>query len=172
MEPLDKNCDAAPTGSTATADTLVMAWLSEYAGVRALQVMTPASQQQLRDTVQLIVADRGDVNVDEEDIRQVLAGAESLQFGKATAKGAGRAELLCRQLWQEAVVLGEAAKPADRILLAIQSGTVEELEMDELTRILESVVSHAGGQAEVVFGHGLNPALGESIQITMLVSRS
>ena len=60
---------------------------------------------------------------------------------------------------------------AHRILLAIQSGTATELEMDELTYLLEYVVSQAGDQAEVVFGDGLNPALAESIQVMMLVSR-
>lgn len=172
MKHLDKNDSAAPTECATTADTLVTAWLSEYAGSGALQMMTPASQRQLRDAVHLIVADQGDVNVDKEDIRQVLAAAVSLQFGKATARGTQRVEMLCRQLWQEAIVLGEATKPANRILLAIQSGTTEELEMDELTQLLEYVVRQAGDQAEVVFGHGLNPALGESIQVVMLVSRS
>ena len=69
-------------------------------------------------------------------------------------------------------MLGDATLPAQRILLAIQSGTAAELEMDELTQILESVVSLAGDQAEGVFGHGLYPALGESIQIILLVSRN
>jgi cell division GTPase FtsZ len=42
--------------------------------------------------------------------------------------------------------------------------------MDELTYILEYIQSQSGDQAEAVFGHKLNPALGESIQVMLLVS--
>ena len=155
----------------AQADTLFTSWLTECADVPAVQAMTPATKSGLLTVLQHILADTGDINIDHHDIWTVLAGAESLQFGMATGEGHNRAAVIGQQLWEGSTLLGDATRPAHRILLAIQSGTATELEMDELTYLLEYVVSQAGNQAEVVFGHGLNPALGESIQVMMLVSR-
>lgn len=133
--------------------------------------MTLTTETSLLIILQHILADTGDINVDHQDIWEVLAGATALQYGMATSEGRNRAEVVGQQLWANAYVLGDATLPAHRILLAIQSGTATELEMDELTQLLEYVVSQAGDQAKVVFGHGLNPALGESIEVMMLVSR-
>lgn len=153
------------------AETLFTLWLQEYADSLAVQALTPDTKAGLLTVLQHILADTGDINLDHQDIWTVLAGANCLQFGMATGEGHNRAAVVGQQLWADSTMLGDAALTAHRILLAIQSGTATELEMDELTYLLEYVVSQAGDQAEVVFGHGLNPALGESIQVVMLVSR-
>lgn len=153
------------------ADTLFTFWLQECADVPAVQALTPTTQSGLLTVLQHILADTGDINVDHLDVWALLAGASSLQFGLATGEGHNRAAVVGQQLWADSTMLGDAALTAHLILLSIQSGTATELEMDELTYLLEYVVSQAGDQAEVVFGHGLNPALGESIQVMMLVSR-
>jgi cell division protein FtsZ len=153
----------------AQEDALFTSWLQECADVPAVQALTPATTSSLLTVLQHILADTGDINVDHQDIWALLAGATCLQFGLATGEGHNRAAVVGQQLWAESTMLGDATLPAHRILLAMQSGTATEL--DELTYLLEYVVSQAGDQAEVVFGHGLNPALGESIQVMMLVSR-
>ncbi|GAB3879667.1 hypothetical protein GCM10028824_43480 [Hymenobacter segetis] len=155
----------------AQADALFTFWLQECADVPAVQALTPVTNAGLLIVLQLILADTGDIKVDHQDIWTVLAGANSIQFGMATGKGHNRVAVVGQQLWDGSTLLGDDTLPAHRILLAIQSGTATELEMDELTYLLEYVMSQAGDQAEVVFGHGLNPALGESIQVMMLVSR-
>ena len=160
-----------PASGTAQADALFTFWLQECADVPAVQALTPATKAGLLTVLQHILADTGDINVDHQDVWAVLAGATSLQFGMATGGGHNRAAVIGQQLWEGSTLLGDVTLPAHRILLAIQSGTATELEMDELTCLLEYVVSQDGDQAEVVFGDGLNPALGESIQIVMLVSR-
>ena len=101
----------------------------------------------------------------------MLSEATSLQFGMATGGGYQRAEMVGQQLWASSTVLGDTNLPPHRILLAFQSGTATELEMDELVQLMEYIVSQAGEQAEVVFGHGSNSMLGENIQVMMLVSR-
>lgn len=131
----------------------------------------PATISGVLAVLQHILADTGDINVDHQDVWALLAGASSLQFGMATGKSHNRAAVVGQQLWAESTLLGDATLLAHRILLAIQSGPAKELEMDELTYLLEYLVSQAGDQAEVVFGHGLHPDLGESIQVMMLVSR-
>ena len=156
---------------TAQTDALFTFWLQECADVPAVQALTLATKAGLLTVLQHILADTGDINVDHQDIWALLAGATCLQFSMATGEGHNRAAVVRQQLWADSTMLGDAALTAHRILLAIQSGTATELEMDELTCLLEYVVSQAGDQAEVVFGHGLNPALGASIQVMMLVSR-
>lgn len=153
------------------ADALFTSWLQECADVPAVQALTRATKSGLLTVLHHILADTGDINVDHQDIWLLLTGATSLQFGMATGEGHNRAAEVGQQLWADSTMLGDTTLLAHRILLAIQSGTTTELEMDELTYLLEYVVSQAGNQAEVVFGHGLNPALGESIRVMMLVSR-
>ena len=159
------------TGNPVQAEALLTSWLRQCADFPAVQALTPVTKNRLLIVLQHILADTGDINVDHQDIWEVLAGATSLQFGMATGEGYNRAAVIGQQLWAGSTLLGDATRPAHRILLAIQSGTATELEMDELTNLLEYVESQAGEQAEVIFGHGLNPALGESIQVMMLVSR-
>ena len=170
-EPMQTPLIPHPANGPAQADALFTSWLQECADVAAVQALTPATKSGLLTVLQHILADTGDVNVDHQDIWALLAGATSLQFGMATGEGHNRAAVVGQQLWADSTMLGDATLPAHRILLAIQSGTATESEMDELTYLLEYLVSQAGDQAEVVFGHGLNPALGESIQVMMLVSR-
>ena len=105
-----------------------------------------------------------------QDIRTVLAGATCLRFGIATGTGHDRVSVIGKQLWGNLTLIGGAILPAHWILLAVKSRPATALEMDELTQLLANVVSQAGDQAEVIFGHGLNPALGESIQVIMLIS--
>ena len=154
------------------AEELLYSWRRECAALPSVQAMTSTTEASLLTVLQHILAESGDVNVDHQDVWEVLAGATSLQFGMTTAEGYNRAKVAGEQLWANLFVLGDAALPPHRILLAIQSGMDVELEMDELTEIVENVLRQTGEQAEVVFGHGLNPALSESIQVLLLVART
>jgi cell division protein FtsZ len=128
-------------------------------------------ETRLATVLQHMLADTGDINVNHHDVWDVLTSAKALQFSMATSSDLNRAQVVGPQLWAASTVLGDAALPARRIVLAIQSETTPELEMDELTQLLEDVVRRTGQEAEIVFGHGLNPALGDGIQVLMLVSR-
>ncbi|RAK62423.1 hypothetical protein [Hymenobacter edaphi] len=154
------------------AEWLLSTWRLECQSLPAVQALTPSTENELMALFTYILSDKGDVNVDHQDLWEVLVGATALQFSSATSQGSNRAEVAGQQLWATSAVLGDATLPAHRLLLVIQSGTNAELEMDELTQLVEGMVHQAGDQAEVVFGHGLNPALGERIQVLMLVSRN
>ena len=161
-----------PASGPVQADALFKFWLHECADSSIVSALAPAAKTGLLTVLQYILAGTGDINVDHQHTRAVLVGATSLQFGMATGEGHNRTAVLGQQLWVDSIVLGDAALPVHQILLAIQSGTAPELEMDEPTQLLQYVASQAGDQVEVVFGHGLNPALGANIQVMMLVSRS
>jgi cell division protein FtsZ len=50
------------------------------------------------------------------------------------------------------------------------SGEQAELEMDELTEITEYIQDKAGQEAEVIFGHGIDSSLGQSIRVTVIAT--
>ncbi|WP_187632207.1 hypothetical protein [Hymenobacter lutimineralis] len=153
------------------AAALLAHWKQEGVDLSAVQALTPATENRLLTVLQHILTDTGEINVDHQDVWEVLSDATSLQFGMATGEGHSRAEVTGQQLLTSSTMLGDGSLPAHRMLLAIQSGMSAELEMDELTQILEYLMDQTGRQAEVVFGHGLEPALGEGIRLLLLVSR-
>ena len=59
---------------------------------------------------------------------------------------------------------------AKKILLSIISGEQAELQMDELTEITEYIQEQAGDEAEVIFGHGVDPGLDDSIRVTVIAT--
>jgi cell division protein FtsZ len=59
---------------------------------------------------------------------------------------------------------------AKKILLSIISGEEAELQMDELTTITEYIQGQAGDEAEVIFGHGVDSALGDRIRVTVIAT--
>jgi cell division protein FtsZ len=59
---------------------------------------------------------------------------------------------------------------AQKILLSIISGVEAELQMDELTEITEYIQSQAGDEAEMIFGHGVDPDLGDRIRVTVIAT--
>ncbi|GAA4393924.1 hypothetical protein GCM10023186_45940 [Hymenobacter koreensis] len=146
-------------------------WKQEGVDLSAVQALTPATENSLLTVLQHILTDTGEINVGHQDVWEVLSGATALQFGMATGEGHSRAEVTCQQLLTSSTMLGDGSLPAHRMLLAIQSGMSAELEMDELTQILEYLMDQTGRQAEVVFGHGLEPALGEGVRLLLLISR-
>jgi cell division protein FtsZ len=59
---------------------------------------------------------------------------------------------------------------AQRILLSIISGVDAELSMDELTEITEYIQGQAGEEAEMIFGHGVDPDLCDRIRVTVIAT--
>jgi cell division protein FtsZ len=59
---------------------------------------------------------------------------------------------------------------AKKILLSIISGVEAELQMDELSEITEYIQEQAGEEAEMIFGHGVDPDLGDRIRVTVIAT--
>ena len=59
---------------------------------------------------------------------------------------------------------------AKKILLSIISGVEAELQMDELTEITEYIQDQAGDEGEMIFGHGVDPDLGDRIRVTVIAT--
>lgn len=158
------------TNSSDRAEALLWYWVRECADSPAVHALTPTTEAGLLTVLQHLLTDTEDLNVDRQDVWAMLAGATALQFGAAASQGPHRAELAGQQLWAHATILGEISLPANQLLLAIQSGTAPVLTIDELTHLTEGVIRQTGEQADVIFGHGVNPLLGESLQVLLMVA--
>lgn len=117
-----------------------------------------------------IITLAGYVNVDFQDVRTVMYNAGKAVMGTAETKGDNRARnaasgALTSPLLDSCDIMG-----AKKILLSIVSGAEAELQMDELTEITDYIQEQAGQEAEVIFGHGVDPKLGDRLRVTVIAT--
>lgn len=117
-----------------------------------------------------IITVPGYVNVDFEDVKTVMSGAGAAVMGSAVTEGDNRARKAAEQAISSPLLNSRDIHGAQRILLSIISGDQAELQMDELSEITEFIHEMAGEEAEMIFGHGVDPALGQSIRVTVITT--
>ena len=103
-----------------------------------------------------IITLAGYVNVDFQDVRTVMLNAGAAVMGSAETRGENRARKPPKERWH-LHCWTIAISWVQRILLSIISGEEAELQMDELTEITEYIQDEAGEDAEMIFGHGVDP---------------
>ena len=117
-----------------------------------------------------IITVPGYVNVDFEDVKTVMINSGTAVMGSAQTEGENRAlraaeEALNSPLLNDKDILG-----AHKVLLSIVSGDEAELQMDELSQITDYISEMTGEASELIFGHGIDPDLGESIRVTVIAT--
>lgn len=117
-----------------------------------------------------IITVPGYVNVDFMDVQTVMKGAGAAVMGSATAEGEGRALRAAEMAISSPLLNSKDIHGATKILLSIMSGEEAELQMDELTEITEYIQEKAGDDAEVIFGHGIDPNHGQNISVTVIAT--
>ena len=117
-----------------------------------------------------IITVPGYVNVDFEDVKTVMQNSGRAVMGSAKTHGENRARRAAEEALNSPLLNSEEVYGAERILLNIMSGTEAELQMDELTEVTEYIQEFAGDEADVIFGHGVDPLLGENIQVTVIAT--
>lgn len=117
-----------------------------------------------------IITLAGYVNVDFQDVRTVMLGAGAAVMGSSETRGDNRAEKAAQQALASPLLDNRDIMGAKKILLSIISGEEAELQMDELTTITEYIQGQAGDEAEVIFGHGVDAALGDRIRVTVIAT--
>jgi cell division protein FtsZ len=117
-----------------------------------------------------IITVPGYVNVDFEDVKTVMKNSGAAVMGSAKTTGDNRARRAAEEAINSPLLNNQNIKGADKILLSIISGDLAELQMDELTEITDFMQEIAGDEAEVIFGHGVDPDLGESIRVTVIAT--
>lgn len=117
-----------------------------------------------------IITVPGIVNVDFEDVKTVMYNSGDAVMGSAVTTGESRAKRAAEEAINSPLLNNQNIKGAEKILLSIVSGDQDELQMDELTEITDFMNEIAGDDAEVIFGHGVDPELGESIRVTVIAT--
>ncbi|MBS1486966.1 MAG: cell division protein FtsZ [Bacteroidetes bacterium] len=117
-----------------------------------------------------IITLAGYVNVDFQDVRTVMLNAGAAVMGSAETRGDNRAVKAAQQALASPLLDSRDIMGAKKILLSIISGEQAELQMDELTTITEYIQQQAGDEAEVIFGHGVDSALGDRIRVTVIAT--
>lgn len=132
---------------------------------KADNVLTTASKG-----IAEIITVPGYVNVDFEDVKTVMVNSGAAVMGSSTTEGENRARRAAEEAISSPLLNNESIQGAEKILLSIISGEEAELQMDELTEITEYIQEIAGTDADVIFGHGVDPDLGESIRVTLIAT--
>ena len=117
-----------------------------------------------------IITVPGYVNVDFEDVKTVMKESGAAVMGSAKTEGDNRAKRAAEEAISSPLLNNRDIHGAEKLLLSIISGEEAELQMDELTDIIEHIQEKAGEEAEVIFGHGVDPDLGESIRVTIIAT--
>ena len=117
-----------------------------------------------------IITVPGYVNVDFEDVKTVMKDSGGAVMGSAETSGESRARRAAEEAINSPLLNNQNIEGADKILLSIISGDQAELQMDELTEITDFMQELAGEDAEVIFGHGVDAELGDSIRVTIIAT--
>ena len=117
-----------------------------------------------------IITLTGYVNVDFQDVRTVMYKAGAAVMGAAETRGENRALNAAQEALASPLLDNKDIMGAQKILLSIISGEEAELQMDELTEITEYIQHQAGDEAEVIFGHGIDPELKDRIRVTVIAT--
>lgn len=117
-----------------------------------------------------IITVPGYVNVDFEDVKTVMKNAGAAVMGSAQTHGENRGRRAAEEALNSPLLNNQNLIGAQKILLSIISGEDAELQMDELADITDYMQEFAGDDAEVIFGHGVDPNLGENIRVTVIAT--
>ncbi|MBA4057784.1 MAG: cell division protein FtsZ, partial [Marivirga sp.] len=117
-----------------------------------------------------IITLAGYVNVDFQDVRTVMLNAGAAVMGSTETRGENRALKAAEGALASPLLDNRDIMGAKRILLSIISGVDAELQMDELTEITEYIQGQAGEEAEMIFGHGVDPDLSDRIRVTVIAT--
>ncbi len=112
----------------------------------------------------------GYINVDFEDVKTVMASSGAAVMGSARAEGDQRARRAAEMALSSPLLDNVNIRGAQKILLSIKSGTKKEIQMEELDEITSFIHDECGQDAEMIFGHGIDEDLQESVMVTVIAT--
>jgi cell division protein FtsZ len=116
-----------------------------------------------------IITVPGYINVDFEDINTVMRDSGVAIMGSGSAEGPERATLAIREALESPLLNDSDIYGAENILLYITSGD-EEVSMDEVSEITDYIQKQAGMEADIIWGNGNDPHLGNRLNITLVAT--
>jgi cell division protein FtsZ len=111
----------------------------------------------------------GSINVDFNDVKTVMKDSGGAIMGSAAAEGEGRATLAVQQALSSPLLNDNDISGAQHVLLNITYGDKEVL-MDEIAEITDYIQEEAGATADVIWGHGYDPTLGDKLSVTLIAT--
>jgi cell division protein FtsZ len=116
-----------------------------------------------------VIADTGVINVDFNDVNTVLRNSGRALMGSAVASGEGRDLEAVKAAMNSPLLNDHDIHGAKYVLLNITYGDKEVL-MDEIMNITDFIQGAAGESAEVIWGHGHDSLLGDTLSITIVAT--
>ncbi len=117
-----------------------------------------------------VITREEDINVDFADVNTIMRNSGIALMGSARTSGEGRARRAAEMALASPLLNHNNIVGAQNILINISYGsepvTMEEMKID----IMEYIQDHAGNEADIIWGAGSNPALGEEIEVTVVAT--
>jgi cell division protein FtsZ len=116
-----------------------------------------------------VISVTGAINVDFNDVNTVMRNSGVAIMGSAAAEGDERALMAVQQAMNSPLLNDNNIKGANYVLLNITYGDKEVL-MNEITTITDFIQDEAGSTADVIWGHGYDPTLGDKLSVTLIAT--
>lgn len=116
-----------------------------------------------------IITVHGYINVDFADVETVMSNSGVAIMGSARASGENRAINAVKAALQSPLLNNNDISGARNILLNVTSGN-EEITMDEIGQITDFIQAAAGEDADMIWGNGHDPNLGEDLNVTVIAT--
>jgi cell division protein FtsZ len=116
-----------------------------------------------------VITSTGAINVDFNDVNTVMRNSGVAIMGSASAEGEGRAMNAVQEALNSPLLNDNNIEGATYILLNITYGDLE-VTMDEIGEITDFIQEEAGSTADIIWGHGYDPSLGNKLCITLVAT--
>lgn len=116
-----------------------------------------------------VISVTGAINVDFNDVNTVMKDSGVAIMGSAVAEGENRAIKAVQDALSSPLLNDNNIAGAKYVLLNITYGEKEVL-MDEISDITDYIQDEAGSTADVIWGHGYDEGLGESLSVTLIAT--
>ncbi|MGE5395405.1 MAG: cell division protein FtsZ [Candidatus Saccharibacteria bacterium] len=116
-----------------------------------------------------IITVPGYINVDFADVETVMRNSGVALMGTGVASGPNRAITAVEEALNSPLLNNNDILGARNILLNITSG-LEEITMDEIGEITDFIQEKAGNSADLIWGNGVDEALGDKISVTIIAT--
>lgn len=116
-----------------------------------------------------VITTTGAINVDFNDVNTVMRNSGVAIMGSSTAEGEGRAITAVQEALNSPLLNDNNIEGAKYILLNITYGDIE-VTMDEIGEITDYIQDEAGSTADVIWGHGYDPSLGNKLSVTLVAT--
>jgi cell division protein FtsZ len=116
-----------------------------------------------------IITVTGYINVDFEDVKTVMKDSGVAIMGSGIAQGENRAVKAIEMALNSPLLNDNNIEGSNNLLLYITSGK-EEITMDEVSEITDYIQDKTKNTAEVIWGNGIDEALGDNISVTIIAT--